>query len=137
MKKYFFDTCIWIDLYESRLGFNNEPLGEHAFNLIRRIIKSGCRIVISDLTLKELEMNYSEGEIKALIKPFESFLEKTYATKEQIKEAKRISIKRNLPAGDVLHALIAKENFFLLVTRDKHFRQLKDLAKPYKPEEIY
>ena len=26
--KYYLDTSIWIDVYEDRKGYNNEPLGE-------------------------------------------------------------------------------------------------------------
>ncbi len=136
MKKYFLDICIWIDLYEDRKGYDKEPLGDFALKLFFYIKKNGFKIVISDLTIKELEMNYSLEEIKGLLKPFESLFEKLIVDKELLSEAKSLAEKRDLPRGDVLHALIGKKNGFILVTRDKHFNFLKDIADYFKPEDI-
>ena len=136
MKKYFLDTCIWIDLYEDRKGYNEEPLGDFALKLFFYIKKNGFKIIISDLTIKELEMSYSLGEIESLLKPFESLLEKVNVDKKLLLEAKSLAEKRDLPKGDVLHALIAKKNSFILVTRDNHFNFLKDITNYFKPEDI-
>jgi len=135
-KKYLIDTSIWIDLYEDRKGFNGEPLGDYALKLLS-IIKSEEQIVVlTDLLLRELEMNYSLAEIKGMFKPFENITEKIIATKEEREEAKKVGTKRNLPPGDALHAIIARDNKLLLITRDKHFKQLEDVSKHYKPEDI-
>ena len=136
MKKYFLDTCIWIDLYEDRKGYGGDPLGDFAFKLFFHIKKSGFKIIISDLTIKELEMNYSLEEINGLMNPFENLLEKVLVDKELVFEAKKLAEQRRIPKGDVLHALIAKKHNFILVTRDKHFNFLTDIVKYFKPEDI-
>jgi len=41
-----------------------------------------------------------------------------------------------VPAGDALHAIVARDNDLILVTRDRHFRKLEDISKHYKPEEL-
>jgi hypothetical protein len=75
-------------------------------------------------------------QIKGMFKPFEKIIEQVITTKIQSTEAKAIAIKRNLPKGDVIHAILARDNRLILVTRDNHFRKLSDLAEFYKPEEI-
>ena len=71
-----------------------------------------------------------------MILPFRKIIDKIFATKEQRDEARKIAEERNLPSGDVLHAILARDNNFILVTRDKHFRELEDITKHYKPEEF-
>ncbi|MBW2987623.1 PIN domain-containing protein, partial [Candidatus Woesearchaeota archaeon] len=127
---------IWMDLYEDRKGYNNEYFGIFALKLFSLIRESGNKLIISDILIRELEMNYSIAEINGMLKPFENIIEKTIATIEQRKEAKGIARKRDLPPGDVLHAIIARDNKLKLITRDKHFKQLKDICNHYKPEEL-
>lgn len=136
MKKYYIDTSIWIDLYEDRKGFNNEPLGDFAWNLFALIKASKNKIVISDFLIRELESKYSIEEINGMIKPFEDIIERVFLIKTQKDEAKKIASERNLPPGDVIHAIIARDNNFILITRDRHFNELLDISKSYTPEEI-
>jgi len=56
--RYYVDTSIWMDLYEDRKGFNNELLGEFALKLFSLIKAKQYKLIISDLLIKELEMNY-------------------------------------------------------------------------------
>ena len=51
-------------------------------------------------------------------------------------EAKKIATERNIPVGDALHAIIARDNNLVLVTRDKHFENIEDISKHFKPEEL-
>ncbi len=136
IKKYYIDTSIWIDLYEDRKGYNKEHLGEFALKLFGLIKAKKNRLIITDLLIIELEMNYSMEEINGMIKPFEDIVEKIIITPKQRNEAKRIGEERSLPPGDVLHAIIARDNHAILVTRDNHFRKLEDVSKHYKPEDI-
>jgi predicted nucleic acid-binding protein len=136
MAKYYVDTSIWIDLYEDRKGFNKEPLGEFALKLFSLIRAKKNRLIITDLLIRELEMNYSLEEINGMVKPFENIIEKIIVTKEQHDEAKKIAEERNIPPGDVLHAIIARDYDLILITRDKHFRKLQDISKHYRPEDI-
>lgn len=135
-EKYLIDTSIWVDLYEDRKGYQNEPLGDFAFKLFSVIKAKQNKIVITDLTIRELEMNYTISEINGMMKPFEAILEKLVASKEQRDEAKKIAEERNIPKGDVLHAILARDHKFILITRDKHFRQLTDISEHHKPEEL-
>ena len=93
-------------------------------------------MVISNLLITELEMNYSMEAINGMMKPFEDIIEKIIATKEQRDEAKKIAGERGLPSGDVLHALLARDYQLILVTRDNHFKQLEDIHPHHKPENL-
>ena len=111
-------------------------MGDFALKLFSLIKAKNHRLIISDLLIRELEMNYSMAEINGMIKPFEKIIEKVVATSKQRDEAKSISKKRDIPPGDVLHAIIARDNKLILITRDKHFRELEDISEHHKPENI-
>ena len=90
-EKYLIDTSIWVDLYEDRKSYQNEPLGDFAFKLFSMIKAKQNKIVITDLTIRELETNYSMEEINGMMKLFEDILEKLVASKEQRYEAKKLA----------------------------------------------
>ncbi len=136
MSRFYLDTSIWIDFYEDRKGYNGEPIGDFALNLFSIIKAKNYRLIITDLLINELGSIYSSVEIEKILDSFKEVTEKIEIKESQISEAKEISKKRNLPAGDVLHAIIARDNSLLLITRDRHFKDLLDIAKHYKPEEI-
>jgi predicted nucleic acid-binding protein len=133
---FLIDTCIWVDLYEDRKGYQKEPLADYAFKLFCNIKASEDKIVITDLTIRELEMTYSIEEIKGMMKPFEDMIENLISSKQQREEAKRIAQLKEVPKGDALHAIIARDNNLILITRDKHFNKLTNISLSYKPEEI-
>ena len=135
-EEYIIDTSIWVDLYEDRKGYNNEPLGDYAFNLLVKIKAKESAIVLTDFLIRELETIYSVAEINGMFKPFEKIIKKIIATEKQWEEAKKIAKERDVPAGDALHAIIARDNDLILVTRDRHFRKLEDISKHYKPEDL-
>ena len=134
--KYYVDTSIWMDLLEDRKGYNGEPLGDYALKLFVMIKAKKHTLVVSDLLIRELESNYSVEEINGMVLPFQNIIEKVLMTKEQRDEAKKIALERDLPPGDALHAIVARDNRYVMVTRDKHFKYLQDITKHYKPEEI-
>ena len=135
-KKYYLDTSIWIDAYHDRRGYAGEPLGYFAEKLLLSIRKKGDALVISDILIKELERRYSMAEINGMIKPFEDLLIKSISTTAQKDEAKQLARERNVPFGDALHAIIARDKGFTLITRDNDFRRLTDITPYYKPEEV-
>ncbi|MBI4440288.1 type II toxin-antitoxin system VapC family toxin [Candidatus Woesearchaeota archaeon] len=135
-QRYYIDTSIWVDLYDDRKGYLGEPLGDFALSLFSLLKGKGFRLVITDCLIKELEQVYSIAQINGMIKPFEGVTEKIMATEEQKKEAMVVSKTRNVPAGDALHAIIARDSNLILVTRDRHFRKLRDISPNYKPEEL-
>ena len=134
--RYYVDTSIWIDLVEDRKGYNDEPLGTYALKLFAMIKAKKHKMVVSDLLVRELESKYSMEEINGMILPFQKIMEKVFVTREQRDEAKKIAEERNLPPGDVLHAIVARNNNYIMITRDKHFRELEDITKHSKPEGI-
>ena len=136
MVKFYVDTSIWIDLYEDRQGYRGEPIGDFALKLFSMIKAKKETLVITDLLIRELEMNYSMEKINSMMNPFEEVIEKIIVKREQRDEAKRIAEERDIPPGDVLHAIIARDHNLVFITRDKHFRKLEDISKHYKPEEI-
>ena len=136
LNKYLIDTSIWVDLYENRIDYLGKPLGDFAFKLFCMIKAKGDKIVITDLTIRELEMNYSISEINGMMKLFEQIIEKFICSEQQRDEAKDIALQRNIPKGDALHAILARDNNYILITRDNHFRKLKDICPHYKPEDI-
>ena len=136
VEKFYVDTSIWIDLYEDRKGYNNEPLGDFALRLFAMIKAKDNKLMISDILIRELEGYYSIEEINGMMRPFAKIIEKIISTPEQRIEARRIALERNLPPGDVLHAILARDNNLILITRDKDFRMLADISKSYKPEEL-
>lgn len=125
-----------MDLLEDRRGYNDEPLGDYALKLFAMIKTMKYKLVVSDLLIRELESNYSVEEINGMVLPFQKIIEEVFVTREQRDEAKRIAKERNLPPGDVLHTIIARDNKYIMITRDKHFKELRDITKHYKPEEI-
>ena len=135
-EKYYIDTSIWMDLLEDRKGYNNEPLGDFALKLFSLVKAKKSTLIISDILIRELEGYYSLEEINGMMLPFQKIIEKVIATKEQRVEARKIAEERNLPPGDCLHAILARDNEFILITRDKDFNHLKDISSYHKPEEI-
>ena len=71
-----------------------------------------------------------------MTKPFEDITEKVYTNQKQNDEAKKIALEKNLPPGDVAHAILSRENNFVLVTRDNDFKEVRNISKHYKPEEL-
>ena len=136
MNKYYIDTSIWIDIYEDRKGFNNEPLGEYALKLFAFIRKEKHKLIISDILIRELERYYSMEKINGMIKIYENLIERIITTQKQRNEAKIIGEQNNLPPGDALHSIISRDNNLILVTRDKHFKKIEFISKSYKPEEL-
>jgi len=132
--RYLVDTSIWIDLYEDRRGYANEPLGEYALKFFFNIISKKEIIIVTDLLLTELESKYSLDQINGMFAPFQT--ERISSTERERDEAKRIATEMNIPPGDALHAIMARDNTLTLITRDKHFRQLEGISKHYKPENI-
>ncbi|MGV8171161.1 MAG: type II toxin-antitoxin system VapC family toxin [Candidatus Woesearchaeota archaeon] len=135
-QRYLIDTSIWIDLYEDRIGFNGEPLGEYALKLISKLLTQKHIMVVSNILIVELEKYYSIGQIRGMLQPFKSIIEKAIATTTESREARIISIARNLPYGDALHAILARNRKAILITRDKHFRKLEDISEHFTPEDI-
>ena len=132
------DTNIWRDFLEARVD-NLRPLGEFAFQFLKRAIACKHTILYSDLVLEELKSDYTAQEIELYC--FESLdevklLEKAPITSQQVEEAGRIARERHIPRGDALHCILSRDNNAVVVTRDNHFESLTDIVKSKRPEEV-
>jgi len=128
--KYYIDACIWRDYFEDRKD-RFRPLGEWAFKFIKKIIEEEGIFVISDHLLIELESYMSSEEIKDL---FEIVPEKLRlyieANEKQNMGALNLCKRLKIPFGDCLHYILARDNDALLISRDRHFINFKNMKKP-------
>ena len=133
MRYFYFDTSIWLDVYEKR-GKN----GEVALKLIEKIIESRSIILFSHAIIIELKhLDYSLEEIRHIFRVISSEnLRRVHISRETLNNAKKISAERNVPEGDVIHSILARDNYANLISRDKHFLKLKDVTKVFFPEEF-
>ncbi len=132
MEKFYLDACIWRDYFENRSD-RFRPLGEWALRLIKKIKDERGLFVISDHLLRELKMK-DVTELMNIIS-YKSIII-IRCNHIQFKEAKRLSKIFNIPRGDALHAILARDNDALLITRDKHFYELQDYVEINKPEDL-
>ena len=112
------------------------PLGEWAFELLRMIREENHVVVYSDLVIDELLRKYSSPDIDDIFQVAEGNLEKVDITMIQAKEAARLCKSMRIPFADCLHAILARDNDSVMVTRDRHFEQLKSITNARKPEEL-
>lgn len=136
VEKYYLDTSIWLDFFEDR-DEPNLPKGRWAHELLKKITNSDAKAVYSDHNIFELGLaGYSSFEIDDMFKPIKPILLFVESTQKQIGKARDLALKRNIPKGDALHALIARDNKAILVTLDKHFREVLDIIKPKRPQDL-
>lgn len=137
MTRYYVDTCIWRDYLESRED-RLRPLGEFAYQFIKRSIDRHDTILYSWVIMEELSLKYPRKEIDICVAPIRDakLLEEVEISGQNLAESKKLSIQRNVPRGDALHALAARENNAVIITRDRHFELLRDIAASSTPEEI-
>jgi len=133
MKNFIFDTSIWLDFFEKR-----EKNGEVAFILIIKIIENNWEIFYSDLHIKELKnLGYTQDDIFkmfSIVNP--NNLRKVHIYRKQIAEASRIAKERNVPKRDALQAVLSRNNYLQLISRDRHFEQLRDITIAKIPEDF-
>ncbi|MBC8501468.1 MAG: type II toxin-antitoxin system VapC family toxin [Nanoarchaeota archaeon] len=134
-QKYYLDTCIWRDYYENRSD-KFRPLGEWALELLNLIIKNKDEILVSELVIKELGTEYSKGRIKDLFEINGVTILFIPTLQQQRFEAIKLSQKRKVHASDALHAVLARDNKAILVSRDNHFLELLDIVDVKKPEDL-
>ena len=136
VERYYVDSCIWIDYFENRSD-KFRPLGDWALDIIKKIIKEDSLFIISDHLINELENRYSSEELDKFFEIIpEKLIIRINTNEEQAKEASKIKNKLNIPFSDVLHAILARDNQAILVSRDKHFYELQKQIIIKKPEDL-
>ena len=135
-EKYYFDTSIWLDYFEDR-DEPNFPKSKWAMDLVKKIVKNNDKIVYSDNNMYELFLvGYDAKEIDNLTKDFRPILIFVEATEKQVRKARDLSLRRDIPKRDALHALIARDNKAIMVTFDHHYKKLLDIRKPKRTNEL-
>jgi predicted nucleic acid-binding protein len=136
--RYLLDTCIWRDFYENRFSRTGRALGDHAAELFLKILRDKDVVVFTDVTLRELNNDYDEKKIQDMLGVLfvAGLLEKVEISGEEYSEAKKIGLERNLPKGDALTAVVARDNDAIVVSQDRHFQSLTDISEFQRPEEL-
>jgi len=136
--RYYLESSIWRDYYENRSD-RFRPLGEWALFFISRALENNEIILYSDLVLKELRIQYKDKEIENILSVVyrNDLLIEAQISKSQVKEAAILCKQRKVAFGDALHAILARDNKAILVTRDRHFLELTDIAEIKKPEDLF
>ncbi|MBI4450527.1 type II toxin-antitoxin system VapC family toxin [Candidatus Woesearchaeota archaeon] len=134
--RYYLDTSIWRDFFEER-DEPNFPKTTIAHQLLVKTVLNDCHIIVSDMVVCELESaGYAQAEVENLFAPLKPVLLFVEATEKQVGKAKDLAAKRDVPKGDALHALIARDQKAVLVTYDGDFQKLLDIAKAKTPREL-
>lgn len=138
--KVFVDTNIFIDYYLDRKD-NFLPLGEFAFQFFKRAIECEFFILICDFIVLELceVLNLDEKELNKIL--FADLIKKNKITKidfneKQYKEAGDLSKSKLIPFSDALFAVLARAHNAILISRDKHYNEVKNIVEVKKPEEL-
>jgi len=134
-EKYYLDTSIWIDYYENRSD-NFRPLGDWAHKLLSLIDCNKDVLLISSLLMEELELHFSQKEVCSMLEPYKEIMTTIKVNQNQLAEARQKAKERDIPKADALHAIIARDNNAILITRDHHFEKLIDITRSCKPEEL-
>ncbi len=135
-KRYYFDTSIWLDFLENR-NEPNMPKGEWAKKLVSKIVNNDDIILFSDVNMLELnDIGYSQYDIDEILKPINHILLFIEAEAHQVGKAIDIAKRRNVPKRDALHAILARDNYAILVTFDAHFKELADITKTYTSKDL-
>jgi len=136
--RIYLDTNIYLDWLENRKD-NLRPLGEFAFQIIKRTISCEFEIVISKLVIRELRKFIAEEQINNALQRLIQKKKLVFIDEEKgdFSEAKEMANKYQIPWQDALHAILAKRaDSEFLVTRDAHLFNLYGFIKSVFPENI-
>ena len=133
--KYYLDTSIWRDYYEDRRD-NLRPLGEYAFQFLKRVLVNKNQILYSEAVVEELLVGFPPTELPKIFEIVNEVncLKKVEITQRDCAQARELSRRRKLPFCDALHAILAAKEGAIMITRDHHFQELMDIAPCTLPE---
>lgn len=135
----YIDTNCYIDHFEGRVD-KLRPLGEFAYNLIRKSIECEYKIIISNLVIDELEFNGYGDKIQELIRDLKALQKVITIEVTAEDEAKTLKIRkeRNTAFNDTKHAVVANraKAKFLVTRNTKDYEELQDLVELKYPENL-
>lgn len=138
MGKLYLDTHIFADYWFDRHDIRR-PLGEFAHRLLQDAVSCKHLILISPDTLEELRaVGLPDNHIQQLLSPLQEKQKLVRVTASALPEAeaRQLGSTRRIPYADALHAVLARDNGAVLVTRDHHHERVTDIASIAKPEEL-
>lgn len=139
MALIYLDTNIYIDYFDGRVD-RLRPLGEFAYQILRRTFECEFTIVTSSLVIDELAYNGYLEKFKALLAELQSKqkLVRVNILPSDGERAKRITNERGTSFNDTLHAVVAQRmHVDYFVTRNlKDFQELLDLVEVTLPENL-
>ncbi|MCX6799466.1 MAG: PIN domain-containing protein [Candidatus Diapherotrites archaeon] len=130
------DTSVWRDYFEER-GDRIKPLGEFGFQFLKKCRQNKDTIIVSDIIISELEGGLPKESVQIIISEFSDLIIRVNHTEKQFREAAKMARepRHNIPLADALHAIIARDEGAVLVTRDGHFREI-GFIEVCAPEEL-
>ena len=135
----YIDTNVFMDHFDGRVD-KLRPLGEFAFQLLKKAVECKFDIIISTLVLKELIYNSYKNQIEILLPSLDEKgkIFRAEITQEDVEKARKICNERRTHYNDTLHAVIAnKMRAKYLVTRNiRDFVELQDLVNVVFPENL-
>ncbi len=137
-KKFYLDSCIWLDYFGDRKD-GLRPLGEFAFQFLKKCENNNFSVLVSDTVVLELETILPKEQVKEIFSSFKRIIQKVNASAEEVSEARKEWNKRskNIPFKDILHAIISKNNNAVIISRDRHFLEdLSLIVEVQKPENL-
>lgn len=139
MKRFLVDTCVWMDFYENRKNKFGKNIGCYAYEFIVKCAKKNFSVYMSKITVGELKTKFCEEEIETILRYLQLILNLkiTEVEKSEFLKAKELANNRKIPNADCILAIQARNNDFVVVTRDKHFfNDLKDVCDSIRPEDV-
>jgi len=122
----YLDTNIYLDYLENRSD-RLRPLGEIAFQLIKRALQCEFKIIISDIVLRELNKYAKKDKINLILEPLKK-KRKIISIESNInnrRAAAKLQKECQIPFFDALHYVLAISNDAeFLVTNDNHFNKI-------------
>jgi len=135
MQRVYIDTAIWRDYFEDRKDTKQE-LGKITDKLLKKLLKESFVIVVSNIVRRELLHKYTLEELESLFLPFKQNFVEVESTVDEYYDAHRMSMKYDVPFGDALHAVLARNHDALILTRDSDFKRLRGVCPFQKPEDF-
>lgn len=135
-QRFYLDTAVWRDYFEDRQD-NIRPLGEFAFQFLKKCRERKDFVIVSIAVKKELRDYYSREKVTCVFSSFRGIIMDLGYSKEQSEEAFNFWVNSNkkFPFYDILHSIIARGSKAILITRDRHFEEI-GIVKCCLPEEV-
>ncbi|MFH1786127.1 MAG: type II toxin-antitoxin system VapC family toxin [archaeon] len=120
--RLYLDTNIYIDYWEGRHE-GIRPLGEFAFQLLKRAIRCEFVIVYSDLVVYEISAHCGMPDAEVFETFFRELQKKNkleYVKGYNKLVATEIAGRTGIPLPDAVHIVLSKKANAILVSRDQH-----------------